>query len=629
MHTGTRETLELALADKDDQVDWIIVRNPEKYFSGVSPSVVVEHVRSVRSEQADPLKFEYSRTFLEFGVEALVAGVEITPGRESKDCWAVPSWEIIDTAAPHAINNHNSPHNIDSIFMKNPPAMPLEDGYYKILNNQWRMFLEYNQYTHRLSTVKVEECGDIVTLGNNEWSLKTRNKFMGPLVIPGRNVSCVSGNDQTYGWMIKSPKPDRYQYASPAFVQYNELVWFVHPSEFSFPGLVTLARGVLEGLSSFELVPMSAWNQDSPGIPRPLHLSERRSVKDSYLVLLKKQCNLDHHITWVRALGTKYSDNDTICRIGYQLDISATSRWDGDLNDAPSENTTWGLERISKIEPLDEAADVTALTYTYCCPSPPAINPTDVDVYVLDSGVLTTHQEFQGRAHNALNLTNEAAGDHYGHGTHAAGIIAGQSFGVAKEARVISVKVGHHDRILATLAATVAGIQWVCQQARASGRASIISMGISFPASKPLDQAVLNVVADGLHFVASAGNQSSNAGRYSPGRALGAITVGASTIGDSLAGFSNYGPSVTIYAPGESIVSAGVLEPGARGCMSGTSVAAPYVAGALAQIIRCEGNMTPAEMRARLLRAARSNALNPVRRDTFDQHSKRESTGCC
>lgn len=263
---------------------------------------------------------------------------------------------------------------------------------------------------------------------------------------------------------------------------------------------------------------------------------------------------------------------------------------------ATQTNAPWGLQRISSGAALPAGSRANALTFSY------TFNETagqGVDVYVIDTGINTEHESFEGRAAFGFAAQGQPEVDDQGHGTHCAGTIASKDFGVAKAANVIAVKVLGADGSGAT-SDIVSGIQFAMQSAAQSGKPSVISMSLGGGVSPALDRAVTAATAAGVHVVVAAGNESADANTSSPARAPAVITVGASTITDTIASFSNFGAGVDIFAPGQQIISTFIGSTTARQILSGTSMACPHVAGMVATILSSEGQMTPAEMATRL-----------------------------
>jgi cerevisin len=258
-------------------------------------------------------------------------------------------------------------------------------------------------------------------------------------------------------------------------------------------------------------------------------------------------------------------------------------------------NATWGLQRISQHEPLQSTDEDRKYRY-------PKSAGHGVDVYVIDTGVNVKHHDFSGdkvgRARWGVTIpSGERDEDTNGHGSHVAGTIAGTSFGVAKRANIIAVKVLRSDGS-GSMSDVVRGVEWVLQQhkkrtefdvnGRRRARKSVANMSLGGGKSIILERAVNNAVAGGVYFAVAAGNSFDDACNYSPAGADSTVTVGASTIEDRMASFSNYGPCVDIVAPGKDITSIWTGARGAQKTISGTSMASPHVAGAMAVILGAE-----------------------------------------
>jgi len=238
---------------------------------------------------------------------------------------------------------------------------------------------------------------------------------------------------------------------------------------------------------------------------------------------------------------------------------------------------TWGLDRIDGpvTEPLSKS-------YTYTSTG------DGVDVYVIDTGLVSIHSEFKGRVKSGVNYVKDTRGteDCNGHGTHVSGTIAGTEFGVAKQASIIPVRVLNCRGSGAT-SDIIAGINWIINKNETA--TSVANMSLGGGASKALDDAVSALIADRVTVVVAAGNSTANACNYSPARVKDAITVAASNASDGFASFSNYGSCVDIIAPGVNITSAWITS---RKCsvncshtLSGTSMASPHVAGVAARFL--------------------------------------------
>ena len=252
---------------------------------------------------------------------------------------------------------------------------------------------------------------------------------------------------------------------------------------------------------------------------------------------------------------------------------------------------SWGLDRIDqKSLPLDKR-------YTS-----PGLAGRGVTAYVIDTGIRITHKDFGGRASYGWDFVgnDRTANDGNGHGTHVAGTIAGTTYGVAKQAKVVSVRVLDSNGS-GTTAQVIAGIDWVTRHARKPAVANL-SLGGSHNAQ--LDAAVRNSIASGVTYAVAAGNDGLPAGLYSPADVKEAITVGATDRTDARAGFSNFGPAVDLFAPGVSITSASYASDTGRATFSGTSMATPHATGAAALYLAGHPRATPAQVSKALVKLA-------------------------
>ncbi|MEU7726581.1 S8 family peptidase [Streptomyces sp. NPDC040724] len=269
------------------------------------------------------------------------------------------------------------------------------------------------------------------------------------------------------------------------------------------------------------------------------------------------------------------------------------------INETQEKPPSWGLDRI------DQAATAGDDKYTY-----PDAGGDGVTAYVIDTGVRISHKDFGGRAAHGFDAidNDETADDGNGHGTHVAGTIAGTAHGVAKKAKVVAVRV-LDDNGSGTTEQVVAGIDWVTKN---HSGPSVANMSLGGGADEALDAAVKRAVASGVTFSVAAGNESSDAGQGSPSRVPEALTVASSTEGDQQSDFSNFGSVVDLYAPGSEITSAWKDSDTAVKTISGTSMAAPHVAGAAALYLAAHPSATPADTATALTGAATKGAIkNP------------------
>jgi len=230
-----------------------------------------------------------------------------------------------------------------------------------------------------------------------------------------------------------------------------------------------------------------------------------------------------------------------------------------------------------------------------------------VDVYVIDTGILTTHPGFGGRAYNGVNYAGGSNTDQNGHGTHCAGTVGGTTTGIAKWATLYSVKVLGADGS-GSLANVIAGVNWVANQG--GNRPAVGSMSLGSTYNAAVNNAVAATVSSGTTMVVAAGNSNANACNYSPASTASAISVGASDQNDARSSFSNWGNCVHIFAPGTGIYST-YLGNG-YSTLSGTSMACPHVAGQAAVILSENPNFTPAQVKSRITTQGQKNLLSGV-----------------
>lgn len=233
----------------------------------------------------------------------------------------------------------------------------------------------------------------------------------------------------------------------------------------------------------------------------------------------------------------------------------------------------WGIDRVE--------ADASVTAAANDCSGAIA----GVDVYVIDTGI-ADHSDLNST--QAVNFAGGPNKDCNGHGTHVAGTIGAidnttDVVGVAPGVSLIGVKVlGCSGG--GTTSGVIGGIDYVTQQAVSSGRPSVANMSLGGGASTSLDSAVANSVAGGVFYALAAGNEGTNACTRSPARVgaslSGALTAGATDVSNNDPSWSNFGSCVEIWAPGVSILS--TSSSGGTLTLSGTSMAAPHVAGAAA-----------------------------------------------
>ncbi|MFI5763847.1 S8 family peptidase [Streptomyces sp. NPDC051563] len=257
---------------------------------------------------------------------------------------------------------------------------------------------------------------------------------------------------------------------------------------------------------------------------------------------------------------------------------------------------SWGLDRIDQTAlPLNQS-------YTY-----PDKAGEGVTAYIIDTGVRKTHQDLGGRASDGFDAidNDNTAQDGHGHGTHVAGTVAGTTYGVAKKAKIVGVRVLDNNGS-GTTAQVVAGIDWVTRNAV---KPAVANMSLGGGADSALDTAVRNSIASGITYGVAAGNESTNANTKSPARVTEAITVGATTNTDAKASYSNYGAVLDLFAPGSNITSSWGTGDTATNTISGTSMATPHVVGAAALYLAANPAATPAQVSTALVNAATPNVV--------------------
>jgi subtilisin family serine protease len=355
----------------------------------------------------------------------------------------------------------------------------------------------------------------------------------------------------------------------------------------------------------------------APAVGRVLHEDSPHGIDNSYLVVLKQSAKVKAASPKGTKLAAKYGATvDKAYRSamnGYAVNVSAAGARSFAADpavafveknqrvtlDATQVNPPWGLDRI------DQATLPLSRTYTY-----PDTAGSGATVYVIDTGVRITHQQIAGRAvygYDAVDGDTVAA-DGNGHGTHVATTVAGTTYGVAKAARIVAVRVLGNDGS-GSISGVIAGVDWVTSH-RVGPAVANMSLGGS--ASTALDTAVNNSIASGVTYTVAAGNANTNAANTSPARVPAAITVGATTSSDYRASYSNYGSVLDLFAPGSSILAGWYTSDTATATLSGTSMAAPHVAGAAAVYLTSHPTAGPATVQSALVAGATSGVLHSI-----------------
>jgi subtilisin family serine protease len=278
----------------------------------------------------------------------------------------------------------------------------------------------------------------------------------------------------------------------------------------------------------------------------------------------------------------------------------------------------WGLDRS------DQRALPLSGSYTY------GGTGAGVKVYDIDTGLRSTHVDFAGRVVPGRNFATNSSGtlctllgfgcaapvptntsDCNGHGTHTAGTAVGTTYGVAKGAYIVPVRVFGCGNSTATTT-IIAGVDWVTGDHQA-GQPAVANMSLGGGASTALDTSVQNLINDGVTVAIAAGNESgADACGVSPARVLAGITVGSTESNDGRSSFSNIGACLDLFAPGGGVVSAGISSDTSSANLSGTSMAAPHVAGAAARYLAANPTASPAAVQAAIVGNATTGVVgNP------------------
>ena len=294
----------------------------------------------------------------------------------------------------------------------------------------------------------------------------------------------------------------------------------------------------------------------------------------------------------------------------------------------------WGLARIS------HRATLSFATYNQYLYSEQA--GAGVDAYVIDTGTYVNHTDFEGRASWGKTVpTGDVDEDGNGHGTHCSGTIAGKQYGVSKKARIVAVKVLRSNGS-GSMSDVIKGVEWAAAshirkaQDAADGKGdktfkgSVANMSLGGGKSPGLDRMVNAAVDAGMHFAVAAGNDNGDSCNYSPASAEKAITVGASTLLDERAYFSNFGKCNDIFAPGLNIMSTWIGGPNNTNTISGTSMATPHIVGLVAYFLSLQPDqdsafavdaLTPAELKKNILSVATPDLITDVPKDTANVSS--------
>jgi subtilisin family serine protease len=249
-------------------------------------------------------------------------------------------------------------------------------------------------------------------------------------------------------------------------------------------------------------------------------------------------------------------------------------------------NATWGIDRI------DQRNRPLSGTYTY------TNTGSGVTAYIIDTGIRYTHNEFGSRASFGYDAFGGNGSDCNGHGTHVAGTVGGTTYGVAKSVALVAVRVLDCGGS-GSWSGVIAGMDWVTANHR---KPAVANMSLGGGANSSVDDAARRMIAAGVATAIAAGNgnqggREQDACKYSPARVTEAMTIGSTTNTDAKSSWSNYGNCVDFFAPGSSITSAWYQTNTETRTISGTSMAAPHVAGVAALYLQSNSGANPQTVR--------------------------------
>ncbi|RHZ57342.1 hypothetical protein Glove_390g53 [Diversispora epigaea] len=406
----------------------------------------------------------------------------------------------------------------------------------------------------------------------------------------------------------------------------------------------------------------SSYEEEEQQVAPLLSSDASEIVEDSYIVVFKDQLDnekIKHHHNCVRSLvdeenkklakrgfldklisGLKHTYNfknlkgysgrfspDVLEKIRRSEEVAWVEKDQVVYASELQKNAPWGLARISHRSGL-KLNNFNKYLFD-------SDGGEGVTIYIIDTGISTNHTDFDGRATWGATIPeNDQDIDGNGHGTHVAGTVAGKKYGVAKKAKVVAIKVLRSNGS-GTMADVIKGVEFAAEShmeaeanAKRDGKpfkGSGANMSLGGGKSRTLDNAVNGAVQVGLNFAVAAGNDNRDACDYSPAASELAITVGASTVDDERAWFSNHGSCVDIFAPGKDITSTWIGSRFATNTISGTSMAAPHIAGLIAYFVSLEpdtdseyytGSLTPKELKNKMIGLATKNVLKSIPKNT-------------
>jgi aqualysin 1 len=376
-------------------------------------------------------------------------------------------------------------------------------------------------------------------------------------------------------------------------------------------GTARMIRRALLAAATVLLLPATA----AAAPAQLVHAGKPKAIDGQYIVVMKPEAGADATARaqrTARARGGRVRHEYSRALRGFSVKLSdraladvrsdpavASVEPDAVISIAATQSgATFGLDRIDQLElPL-------TTTYTY------QSTGAGVTAYIIDTGIRTTHTQFGGRAVSGFDAVDRAlpADDCNGHGTHVAGTVGSAAFGVAKGVRLVAVRVldcGGSGLV----SDVIAGVDYVTGD-HAAGAPAVANMSLGGGASTALDLAVNASIADGVTYAIAAGNDAIDACGGSPGRVQAALTVGATDSADQEAYFSNYGSCLDLLAPGVNVTSTWSTSDSATNTISGTSMAAPHVAGVAALYLEQAPGASPATVHGAVVSGSTANTLD-------------------